>query len=88
MCWQNPGGLKGEFKIAVVEWDIAGSADAERIGRQGVPVADQYRGNCHLNANMVRSASRAWPWMASTVFIENVGNLVCLRIRYRRERKV
>lgn len=72
-------GLKGEFKIAVVEGDIAGSADAERIGRQGVPVVQiNTGGDCHLNANMVRSALQSLALDGiQLLFIENVGNLVC-----------
>lgn len=72
-------GLKGEFRIAVVEGDIAGSADAVRIGRHQVPVIQiNTGGDCHLNANMVRSALGDLPLAEiDLLFIENVGNLVC-----------
>ncbi len=71
--------LKGEFRMAVVEGDIAGSADAERIGRHGVPVVQiNTGGDCHLNANMVRSALQNLPLEGlQLLFVENVGNLVC-----------
>ena len=72
-------GLKGEFRIAVVEGDIAGSADAVRICRHQVPVIQiNTGGDCHLNANMVRSALGDLPLAEiDLLFIENVGNLVC-----------
>src|SRR5450759_1635152 len=72
-------GLKGEFRIAVVEGDVAGSADAVRIGRHQVPVIQiNTGGDCHLNANMVRSALGDLPLAEiDLLFIENVGNLVC-----------
>lgn len=72
-------GLKNEFKMAVIEGDIAGSADAERIDRHDVPVVQiNTGGDCHLNANMVRSALQSLPLDGlQLLFIENVGNLVC-----------
>jgi hydrogenase nickel incorporation protein HypB len=65
--------------MAVIEGDIAGRLDAERIGRHGVPVLQiNTGGTCHLDANMIR---RALGEMAleglNLLFIENVGNLVC-----------
>ena len=71
--------LKGEFRMAVVEGDIAGSADAERIGRHEVPVVQiNTDGGCHLNASMVRLALDSLPLDGlQLLFIENVGNLVC-----------
>ncbi|MCL4371283.1 MAG: hydrogenase nickel incorporation protein HypB [Chloroflexi bacterium] len=72
-------GLKGEFRMAVIEGDIAGSADAERIGRHQVPVIQiNTGGDCHLNANMVRSALESLALEGiQLLFVENVGNLVC-----------
>ncbi|MHB0868549.1 MAG: hydrogenase nickel incorporation protein HypB [Chloroflexota bacterium] len=71
--------LKGKIRMAVIEGDIAGSADAERIGRHQVPVVQvNTGGDCHLNANMVRSALESLPLDdIQLLFIENVGNLVC-----------
>ena len=71
--------LSGEFRMAVVEGDIAGSADAERIGRHEVPVVQiNTGGDCHLNASMVRSALDSLPLDGvQLLFVENVGNLVC-----------
>ena len=72
-------GLARELRIGVVEGDIAGTTDAERIGRHGVPVVQiNTGGDCHLNAASVRSALGSLPINELDVlFIENVGNLVC-----------
>lgn len=72
-------GLKDQFRMAVIEGDIAGSIDAERIGRHQVPVLQiNTGGDCHLNASMVRSALESLPLeQIQLLFVENVGNLVC-----------
>ena len=72
-------GLKSQFRMAAVEGDIAGSVDAERIGRHQVPVVQiNTGGDCHLNASMVRSALENLPLESvQLLFVENVGNLIC-----------
>lgn len=71
----NPHGLR----IGVIEGDIAGSDDAERIGRFGVPVVQINTGGaCHLDANMISEALYDFPLQEiDLLVIENVGNLVC-----------
>ncbi len=71
----KPHGLR----IGVIEGDIAGSDDAERIGRFGVPVVQINTGGaCHLDANMISEALHDFPLQEiSVLVIENVGNLVC-----------
>jgi hydrogenase nickel incorporation protein HypB len=71
-----------ELKAAVIEGDIATTADAERLARLGVPVVQintgPFGGDCHLGANFIRAALDDLPLAAvKTLFIENVGNLVC-----------
>jgi hydrogenase nickel incorporation protein HypB len=75
----HPDGLR----VAVLEGDVAGSLDADRLSALHVPVTQLntdkgFGGECHLDANMVRSAL---PQMAledvDLLVIENVGNLVC-----------
>ena len=63
----------------VVEGDQQTTRDAERIAAGGAPVVQINTGKgCHLEAEMVNKAIRQLqPAMNSTVFIENVGNLVC-----------
>ncbi len=71
--------LKGRVPVGVIEGDIAGTDDAERINALGVPVVQiNTDGACHLDANMVRQALEDIPLDEITLlFIENVGNLVC-----------
>ncbi len=73
------GRLKGRLKPAVIEGDIAGSIDAQRIDALGVPVVQiNTEGACHLDAAMIAAATRGldFPGLHLLV-IENVGNLVC-----------
>jgi len=71
--------LRGRFRIAVVEGDIASSVDAEKVKAQGIPAVQINTGGaCHLEADMVRRAFDALPLdELDLVIIENVGNLVC-----------
>jgi hydrogenase nickel incorporation protein HypB len=68
---------------AVLEGDVQGSLDADRLASLHVPVTqlntDQgFAGECHLDANMVRSALPSLPLSEiDLLVIENVGNLVC-----------
>ena len=70
-------------RVGVLEGDVKGSADADRIASLHVPVTqlntDQgFGGECHLDANMVRSAIPDLPLEEiDLLVIENVGNLVC-----------
>jgi len=71
--------LRGRLAPAVIEGDIAGSIDAERIDALGVPVVQiNTEGACHLDANMIATASQGLDLArADLLVIENVGNLVC-----------
>jgi len=71
--------LKGQYRIGVIEGDIATSRDAERIAKLGVETLQiNTRGACHLDANMIASALSEFPYQGlDMLFIENVGNLVC-----------
>ena len=71
--------LNTELKIGVIEGDIAGSDDAERIERLGAPVVQINTGGaCHLDANMVYEVLHDLPLQdLDLLVIENVGNLVC-----------
>ncbi len=71
------------LRIGVIEGDVQGTLDAERIASLHVPVTQietdpGFGGECHLDANMVRSALPSLPLdELDLVVIENVGNLVC-----------
>ncbi len=76
----NP--LDGQ-RVGVLEGDVQGSYDADRLATLHVPVTQintdpGFGGECHLDANMVRSALPAVPLeQLDMLVIENVGNLVC-----------
>jgi hydrogenase nickel incorporation protein HypB len=75
----------GELPVraGVLEGDVQGSYDADRLASLHVPVTQLntdpgFGGECHLDANMVRSALPALPLGSlDLLVIENVGNLVC-----------
>ena len=69
----------GKIRIGVIEGDIAGSDDAERIEELGIPVIQiNTGGGCHLDANMIREVLDDLPLKdLDLLIIENVGNLVC-----------
>jgi hydrogenase nickel incorporation protein HypB len=71
------------LRIGVLEGDVQGSLDAARLAALHVPVTQLntdpgFGGECHLDANMVRSALPELPLdEIDLLVIENVGNLVC-----------
>src|SRR3954452_1117362 len=73
----------GGVRAGVLEGDVQGSLDADRLASLHVPVtqlqtSQGFGGECHLDANMVRSAIPSIPLEAiDLLIIENVGNLVC-----------
>lgn len=71
--------LRGRIRPAVIEGDIAGSIDAERIDAMNVPVVQiNTDGACHLDASMIASAVTEFDLAdINLLVIENVGNLVC-----------
>jgi hydrogenase nickel incorporation protein HypB len=71
--------LKDRVRSTVIEGDVDGSIDAERIARLGVPVVQINTGGaCHLDANMVAAALEGLDCDGIDLLaIENVGNLVC-----------
>jgi hydrogenase nickel incorporation protein HypB len=76
------GSLDG-VRAGVLEGDVQGSYDADRLASLHVPVTQLntdpgFGGECHLDANMVRSALPEVPLdELDLLVIENVGNLVC-----------
>ena len=71
------------IRAGVLEGDVQGSLDADRIAHLHIPVVQLntglgFGGECHLDANMVRSALPALPLaQLDLLIVENVGNLVC-----------
>lgn len=70
-------------RVGVLEGDVQGSLDADRLASLHLPVVQLNTGNgfggeCHLDANMVRSALPTLPLEhIDLLIVENVGNLVC-----------
>ncbi len=71
--------LADKIKIGVIEGDIASDVDARKIAETDVDVVQiNTRGACHLDANMIMSASESLGLDGKQLLIiENVGNLVC-----------
>src|SRR3954462_214854 len=73
----------GDVRAGVLEGDVQGSLDADRLASLHVPVVQLntdsgFGGECHLDANMVRSALPSLPLDdLDLLIVENVGNLVC-----------
>jgi hydrogenase nickel incorporation protein HypB len=73
----------GDVRVGVLEGDVQGSLDADRLAHLHVPVVQLntgagFGGECHLDANMVRSALATLPLdEIDLLIVENVGNLVC-----------
>src|SRR4029450_3652528 len=73
----------GDIRAGVLEGDVQGSFDADRLSVLHVPVTQintdpGFGGECHLDANMVRSAIPVLPLdEIDLLVIENGGKLVC-----------
>ncbi|MBV9049759.1 MAG: hydrogenase nickel incorporation protein HypB, partial [Solirubrobacterales bacterium] len=71
------------LRVGVLEGDVQGSFDADRLASLHVPVTQLntdpgFGGECHLDANMVRTAIPSLPLdQIDLLIVENVGNLVC-----------
>jgi hydrogenase nickel incorporation protein HypB len=76
-------GVIDGVRVGVLEGDVQGSLDADRLAHLHVPVVQLntesgFGGECHLDANMVRSALPALSLDdLDLLIVENVGNLVC-----------
>jgi hydrogenase accessory protein HypB len=71
--------LKREFKIGVIEGDIAGKIDAEKIAAMNIPVVQlNTDGACHIEAMSIKNILPDFDLEdLDIIFIENIGNLVC-----------
>jgi len=72
--------LKGQLEFTVIEGDQQTTNDADRIQATGTKVTQINTGKgCHLDSHMILHAVQGLkPRENSVLFIENVGNLVCL----------
>ena len=71
--------LRGCLRVGVIEGDVAGRVDADKVAETGAPVVQiNTGGGCHLDAPQVQSALQQLPLdEIDLLFIENVGNLIC-----------
>ena len=71
--------LREQYRIGVIEGDIAGQLDAETIHALGIPVVQlDTDGACHIEAESVRHMLPFFDLEELDVLlVENIGNLVC-----------
>lgn len=71
--------LRDEYRIAVIEGDIAGKIDAEKINKMGIPVVQlNTDGACHIEAMSIKNIIPEFELdKTDVILIENIGNLVC-----------
>ena len=76
---QSIEALRGRLQAGVIEGDVAGRVDADKVAETGTPVVQiNTGGGCHLDAPQVQSALKQLPLdKIDLLFIENVGNLIC-----------
>ena len=73
------GTLRKDWRAGVIEGDIAGQIDAERIADLGIPsVQLNTDGACHIEAMSIQHILPELPLDdLDVIFVENIGNLVC-----------
>ncbi len=71
--------VKDHLRVGVIEGDVAGRIDADKVAETGTPVVQiNTGGGCHLDAPQVQAALRQLPLVGlDLLLIENVGNLIC-----------
>ena len=72
-------GLASEYRIAVIEGDLATERDADRLRALGIKTVQiNTVGGCHLDARMIAKKLPEFELEEIDIlFIENIGNLVC-----------
>lgn len=71
--------LKQNYRVGVIEGDIAGQIDAEKIAGLGIPAVQlNTDGACHIEAMSIQNILPELPLDdLDVIFVENIGNLVC-----------
>lgn len=71
--------LRERYRIGVIEGDIAGQIDADRIHAMGLPVVQlDTDGACHIEAMSIQHILKEFNLdNLDLIFVENIGNLVC-----------
>lgn len=71
--------LKEKYNIAVIEGDIAGQVDAEKIDKLGIAVVQlNLNGSCHIAPLSIKEILGYFDLdEIDIIFVENIGNLIC-----------
>lgn len=71
--------LKEKYNIAVIEGDIAGQVDAEKIDKLGIAVVQlNLNGACHIAPVSIKEILGYFDLdEIDIIFVENIGNLIC-----------
>lgn len=71
--------MRDRYRIGVIEGDIAGQIDADKIDALGIPVVQlDTDGACHIEAESINHILPQFDLGALDIlFVENIGNLVC-----------
>lgn len=72
--------LKNEnLRVGVIEGDIAGKIDAEKMAEKGIPVVQlNTDGACHIEAQSIKNIIPEFDLdNLDILIVENIGNLVC-----------
>jgi hydrogenase nickel incorporation protein HypB len=71
--------LHPQYKIAVIDGDLATSIDADRAANAGATAVQiNTGGQCHIDANMLQNAINTLDLDSfDLLLVENVGNLIC-----------
>lgn len=71
--------LSEKYRIGVIEGDIAGQIDAEKMKAMGLPVVQlDTDGACHIEAMSIQHILPEFNLEdLDVLFVENIGNLVC-----------
>lgn len=71
--------LEGKYRFGVIEGDIAGQIDAEKMRNIGIPVVQlNTDGACHIEAMSIQHILPDFNMNdLDVIFVENIGNLVC-----------
>ena len=70
---------KDDIRVGVIEGDIAGQIDAEKMAEIGIPVVQlNTDGACHIEAMSIKNILPQFDLdNLDLIIIENIGNLVC-----------
>ncbi len=73
------GKLGDRYRFGVIEGDIAGQIDAEKMKALGIPVVQlNTDGACHIEAMSIQNILPDFNMdELDVIFVENIGNLVC-----------